>query len=620
MAPSWSPCPPGFVSDLDGMCTAPSTECDALEVFSVEEGACRRVGTPCDGSGFAPLPEGVESGVYVRPGAEDGDGTEARPYGRIVEAVAASSPGSVILLASGLYAERVVLRDRHVLGNCPAETVLGMPDTTRFNGVIEVSGPDVVVENLQIDSPLGAGVFLPDALGSALIRDVVIDRAGIAGVFVAGGQATIEGSRISRTRSGRDDVWGHAVLAQEGANVTIRASHLDENESVAVLVGAASASIASSVIRANIGNTQSGGQGLAVFLGGNAEVEGCIFDENRDVGLVATEGSSLRVRETLIRDTQPELMARINGGGIVVRGSTLEADRVRIQGSHTNGILGSNESNVSLRDVLITGTMRDEATDSNGLGLYVYGGGTLEVLRTSVLQSGSVGVAVQDDVEASLVDLRVEDVALRPDGLYGYGLLSTRSNTMAQRVSVRRASGTGILIDSGRLDAQDLDVADTRPAREGDGRAIQLQQSSAGEVNRFRAQNSVGIAIASADHSELNLQNVHIVGVVSRACGTSCESGSAGIGALAIDGSSLRMSRFAIEECALCGVLVGENGASLDLEAGRLTRNVIGACVHSSDYGLERITTGVVFEENELTIDSRSLPVPMAERADLDEL
>src|SRR5690606_12862197 len=73
-------------------------------------------------------PEASEPGVaVVRPGATDGDGSAARPFGTIYEAV--RSGAHTIALAPGEHVLEYVLRDVTLVGACPTSTTL------RVNGL-----------------------------------------------------------------------------------------------------------------------------------------------------------------------------------------------------------------------------------------------------------------------------------------------------------------------------------------------------------------------------------------------------------------------------------------------------------------------------------------------------
>ncbi|MFO0723950.1 MAG: hypothetical protein U1E65_09225 [Myxococcota bacterium] len=102
---------------------------DEIQVGSAP--GCHRVGSPCPAGGAfsSSLPPG-RSIRYVRPGAAAGDGSEARPFGTLAEAIAASSGlvQPLIALAPGRYAEPLQAQaDLEVVGACAGGTVISGP-------------------------------------------------------------------------------------------------------------------------------------------------------------------------------------------------------------------------------------------------------------------------------------------------------------------------------------------------------------------------------------------------------------------------------------------------------------------------------------------------------------
>src|SRR5262245_55133291 len=96
---------------------------------------------------YPAAPPGAASVEYACAGAGEGDGSEADPYGSLSEAVDEASPGAVILIAAGTYAENVVVEKSLSLvassnpdSAAAAAAELEAPDPY----AIRVAGPHVV--------------------------------------------------------------------------------------------------------------------------------------------------------------------------------------------------------------------------------------------------------------------------------------------------------------------------------------------------------------------------------------------------------------------------------------------------------------------------------------------
>lgn len=57
-------------------------------------------------------------------------------------------------------------------------------------------------------------------------------------------------------------------------------------------------------------------------------------------------------------------------------------------------------------------------------------------------------------------------------------------------------------------------------------------------------------------------------------------------------------------------MIVDAAGANLDLREGVVTGSPIGACVQQDGYDIARLSDGVEYYDNDINLDSTSLPVP----------
>lgn len=187
--------PPLGTVSLDRCEPPPRQRCGRATLQSAGDPGCRPVGQACAPGDDFPLelPSG-RALIFVRAGAAAGDGSRARPYATIAEAVNAAGADAVIAVGKGRYDEAPTLSGQvDLLGACAAETEL--------RGPLRLVGHRGSVENLS--------------LGPVLAEDALSTLAGVAIVSTS-----------------------TALEARRGSAVRIRDSRLEADTTVAQLVGA----------------------------------------------------------------------------------------------------------------------------------------------------------------------------------------------------------------------------------------------------------------------------------------------------------------------------------------------------------------------------------------------
>jgi hypothetical protein len=104
------------------------------------------------------------------------------------------------------------------------------------------------------------------------------------------------------------------------------------------------------------------------------------------------------------------------------------------------------------------------------------------------------------------------------------------------------------------------------------------------------------------------LEDLHVSGTLVADCATSgCPGLGGGIGIGAWRGA-IEVTRFVVEDSALCGVQV--RAGELDLREGEIRGNPIAASVEDATFDLARLQDRVRFVENGRNLDATALPVP----------
>lgn len=119
---------------------------------------------------------------YVATGG-NGDGSAARPFGRVADAVAIAGPGDEILIGSGTYREplRIARGGRHGAPLVIRAARPGSRPTFEVTGrVATIAHADVVLDGLILDGAFGAddAVRVTSAASRLVLRHLEIRRAG----------------------------------------------------------------------------------------------------------------------------------------------------------------------------------------------------------------------------------------------------------------------------------------------------------------------------------------------------------------------------------------------------------------------------------------------------------
>ncbi len=186
--------------------------------------------------------------------------------------------------------------------------------------------------------------------------------------------------------------------------------------------------------------------------------------------------------------------------------------------------------------------------------------------------------------------------------------------TEAHRVRITDTEGWGVdVYANSTLAMSDLFVSQFLPERFGWGVGVHASEGSQVDLQRAHIEGSAGVGVWAEDaDTRITAQRLEVFSTSPRSCVMpACESSPAGIAVGAYSGASISLEGFTVEGVALCGVQVGP-GASVDLRGGSVSSAPIGACVHEAGYDLSRLTDDVIFSDNELAIDTVSLPIPEA--------
>lgn len=363
----------------------------------------------------------------------DSDGSEAKPWTTITEAVTAAEPGALIAIAEGSYGEDVVVEGKSVRlwGVCPAKVELvgidpgfaallihdvasgmevrGIAVRAGGLGMLIVSSVDVVVDKVWVHDTASRGINIQDDLGvtSVSVTDTLIERSREFGLFVSGSAVTVERSVLRDTlpRSS-DNAFGRGINVRpcrvlDGcdrpivAEVTVRGSLVDQNHDIGVFVMGSVATVEGTVVRGTLPQASDlrAGRGINVqacriqndcdpAVRSSVTLRGSLVDRNHEAGLFVS-GSDATVEATVVRGTLPHAFDQTGGRGISIEecdndGGCIPRERssvvVRhslVEDNHEIG-LDIGGSDATVEGTVVRGTLPRAVDQAAGRGINIH--------------------------------------------------------------------------------------------------------------------------------------------------------------------------------------------------------------------------------------------------------
>jgi hypothetical protein len=399
-------CGAGFVADNGGCLATTADQACAGATMSVPGDATCRDIVAC-GSGTWGDIDTTGSVVFVDQGylAGDGDGSVAKPFPTIGEALAVATNDATIAIAAGDYNEPISVGTTPLTlwGRCPAMVNIS---SVGSYGVHQQGAGPITVRGLSITGMRGVGVFD----GVAELRELWLHQLNGVGVWVAGEsvdtQVSIDDVRI-------DDVVDTGILVLGGAVV------------------------ANGVDLSNVAQTPQGsfGRGVDVehnnFRRGLLTLSQSVIFNVVEYGIYIS-GSDANVDRVLVRD-----VAYANdidpGRGIHVRvndagdSSTATISRTVIERAAEVGLWADGEltlvENTSIRDVLAT----PQGTFGFGVSAFAGPGGAASetILRQISIERVNSAAILTVGAIVNVEGVLIRDVAPEPASqVFGRGVVA----------------------------------------------------------------------------------------------------------------------------------------------------------------------------------------------------
>lgn len=460
-------CAPEFVEG-DGLCHPTMDKC-AEGTFAVPTVGCVPIdGDGCGSGTWGNIADAPDT-IWVDPSYSggDGDGSMLKPMSSIAAAFALVMPGGRIALAAGDYDEAVAI-------DVPVELVGRCPSMVTIRGTQLVAGFPVVV---SVDSAVGvrlSGLRLRDGVGLvASGGEIELQRVHIAtavgwGAVSIGGKLSMERTLVEGTLpESTTSQFGFGIDVENGGELVLHQSALVGNRSVAVYLSKpmTKAVVSESLIQGTLPAVADNEMGRAIQIqeGSTVEVRSSAIVENRDWALFTVlPSSSATVIESIIGRGRPLAGDVFRGSGIaILDGANLNMAASVLTESRGISLWASDPgTNVTLSRNLFTKTLPELSDGSDGRGIEVINGASLQLESSAVVENREIGLvsssfAASSPTLVSITKSLFEHTLPEENsGAYGVGLLCSGVVQLELSDSAVRDSRTaGVLLGAGATSA-----------------------------------------------------------------------------------------------------------------------------------------------------------------------
>lgn len=575
-------CGAGFVSDNGGGCepTLPAAACADGEIAIPGETTCRAL-MDCGTNAWGNIPSGATSQfVDVAYPNADSDGSAAKPWTSIQQAVNAAADGAVVAVAAGQYLEDITIQKHvRVMGRCPSMVaVVGQggvstlvvqtaaADDAELNG-LAITGPAIGIvvngaqrvrlDRLWVHDTGGRGVDLENSFGAAGASLVgsLVEGARDASVILLSADLEMSDSVLRDAEadaggSARGLVVKHAQGSAVRSHATVDRSVIERTRASGIIVEGSDLTVTGSVVRDILPHATSQWFGRAIEVStaagqpGDATIRASVVERAFDAGVLAV-GSSLSIETTVVRDVEPDVLSGFYGNGVALVADAFDRpaigtvvqstfDRSSSSALETVGCDLTIES-VIARDTWPTGAAASDGTQlgpavhvQDDLVSFTRGHGAIRGSRFERNAGQTIRVGGADLVVESTL---VVDTLPAPDGRFGYGIAvpanpmtGNRSVVELHGVVVERSAGVGVGYHESDGLIENVAVRDTAPrASDGaQGLGISVQRLNlAGPVptltlRRVLVERTV-VAGVAATYADLVLEDVRVASVAAQA-------------------------------------------------------------------------------------------------------
>lgn len=403
-------------------------------------------------------------------------GTRDAPYRTIGEAITAGTGSPIIAIAAGTYVEDVYTGGAKLWGRCASKvTIRGV---SALSAAIELGG-DSTVHGVTVSGP-GWGIVVDDGVAAtiewtavretgrvgieidaeksatrATVRDCWIEKTVDEGIYVDGGEVTVERSAIRDIKpyKGKSGIGIRVELGtvnKKAARGVVRGSLIERATEAGVAANGSIVMIEDSVVR-DTNVRADGSLGVGVYADrSELEVHRSLITNNHRANVYAVS-SQVKLSASVLAEGLPRPDDKSFGLGIEARlGVDLTVDRCLVTKNRNTGIMVRGAKAV-ITDSIVADTLGNASNGEEGFGIAAWldrpsaTPATLEVRRTVVLRNHAAGVAIGGS-SASIEDSVVRDTEAASDG-FGDGIIVGSALSLDGTAVDASASLTRVLIE-----------------------------------------------------------------------------------------------------------------------------------------------------------------------------
>jgi len=393
-------CLTGWAQIAKGWCepVLPSGACAVGTMEVIGSATCQPIGD-CGTGAYGTIQTDSKTLFVDQTYAGGGsDGTQAKPYTTLGDALQAAPSGAQIAVAAGTYQEDLAIKQPLTIeGRCAQKVVIKGQSSSA--AAVEIQAK-VTLRGLTVTGP-GEGIRATGA--EVLVERVAVQQCGALG-----------------------------ILAHKSAKVTLRYALVQGNHGAGVELRGSTAALEHAVVRGTESDvtTKLGGEGILATAEGAASstltLGDCVIAGNRNNG-VSIAGTTAIVDRTVISGTRPRAKDTTGGAGVKAAGAQAiltVRDGIVADNQHPGvSLLGAQ---ATLERTVVRDTLSRDLDKTGGDGIQAIfdsAGPAKLTLKQCLLDSNHNIALVVAGSEATLERTAVQNTLPQgKDGKYGIGL------------------------------------------------------------------------------------------------------------------------------------------------------------------------------------------------------
>jgi hypothetical protein len=330
------------------------------------------------------------------------------------------------------------------------------------------------------------------------------------------------------------------------------------------------------------------GRGLELNTGATGRIARVRVEANHSAG-VHVDGATVEASDLDIVGTLRTLADGRSGRGLAVQDDgEVVVERARLAGNADSAVhVGGPGATLRGTDLVIRETGDEPGELRAGRGVNVELGGSAELRRVRIEDSGQLGVAAIGGPEQQQVALLVEDLEVRRtlglvDGFFGRGLeVGDSADVTVRRALFDANRDTGVYAKgASTITLEDITVRNTesRVAGQAFGRGIDVGRGAAVTARRVALVGNTEVGFAAfGEDTRVSLEDARIAQTRGRPL-----DGLFGRGMEVLEGARVTGRRLEVVENRSAGVTVGDTGTEMSLREVRIEDTTETLCADSS--------------------------------------